>query len=111
MFDGDLAWMVVDPMLIATLGPGFYRNRERVAAKLSIMRRDLAPPGSPIAEELLAKRAVLGWLHVQLLEMDRADLLDQTEADYRRIAMIDQCLSRRISLVQASCGPRRGRSN
>jgi hypothetical protein len=92
--DGDLARTVVEPMLIASLGPGYYRNREGVAAKLAILRRELAPPGSSIAEELLAERAALGWLHVQLLEMDRGDALQQTTDDYRKVAMIDQCLSR-----------------
>jgi hypothetical protein len=92
--DGDLARTVVEPMLIANLGPGYHWNREGVAAKLAVLRRDLAPPGSSIAEQLLAERAALGWLHVQLLEMDRADLLQQPEADYRKIAMVDQCLSR-----------------
>jgi hypothetical protein len=62
---------VVEPTVIASLGPGYYRNREGVAARLAILRRDLAPPGSSIAEELLAERAAIGWLHVQLLEMDR----------------------------------------
>jgi hypothetical protein len=96
-FDGDLARTVVEPMLINLyLGPGtgYARNRQGVVAQLAIMRRDLAPPGSSIAEELLAERAAMGWLHVQFLEMDRADLLQQPDADHRRIAMIDQCLSR-----------------
>jgi hypothetical protein len=38
---------------------------------LAILCRDLAPPGSSIVEELLAERAAIDWLHVQLLEMDR----------------------------------------
>jgi hypothetical protein len=92
--DGDLAGTVVEPMLIANLGPGYYGNREGVAARLAILRRELAPPGSSIAEELMAERAALCWLHVQLVEMDRADLLQQPEADYRKITMIDQCLTR-----------------
>jgi hypothetical protein len=92
--DGDLAQSVVEPMLIASLGPGYHGNREGVAAKLAILRRELAPPGSSIAEDLLAERAALGWLHIQLLEIDRADVLQQPQADYRKVAMIDQCLSR-----------------
>jgi hypothetical protein len=92
--DGDLARSVVEPMLIANLGPGYYRNGEGVAAKLAILRRELAPPGSSVAEELLAERAATCRLRVQLLEMDRADLLQQPDADYRKIAMTDQCLSR-----------------
>jgi hypothetical protein len=55
--DGDLARTVVEPMLIACIGPEFYRNREGVAAKLAILRRELAPPGSSVADELLAEQA------------------------------------------------------
>jgi hypothetical protein len=97
--DGDLARDVVEECLINSLGPGYYGNREGVAAKLAILRRELAPPGSSLAEELLAERAAVCWLHVQLLEMDRIDALNGSdkpprEIDYRKLAAVDQCLSR-----------------
>jgi hypothetical protein len=94
---GDLGRTIVEPMLLnLNLGTdtGFYSHKEGVAAKLAIMRQELAPYGSSIAEELLAERAALCWLNVQFMEIDRIDLLQQTKPDYRKIAMIDQCLSR-----------------
>jgi hypothetical protein len=94
---GDLARTIVESTLInLNLGTdtGYYGNREGVAAKLAILRQELAPHGSSIAEELLAERAALCWLNVQFLEMDRVDVLQQREPDYRKIAMVDQCLSR-----------------
>jgi hypothetical protein len=93
-FDGDLSRTVVEPVLVNSLGPGYHRNKEGVAAKLAILRLELAPPGSSVAEELLAERAALSWLHVMLLEVDRVELLEDPKAEPRKIAMIDGCLSR-----------------
>ncbi len=97
-YSGDLARAVVEPMLIDLVAEKYDPLRDAVAAKLEALRRELAPRGSSMAERLLAERAAFCWLHVLLLERDRAELFQNFEAghdvDYRKITMVDQSLSR-----------------
>ncbi len=59
---------VVETGLIEQLGPGHGAlHKEAVAARMAIMRDELAPAGSSPLEVLLAERAALCWLHVQLM--------------------------------------------
>jgi hypothetical protein len=97
-FSGELARTVVEPMLIGMVAEKYDPLQDVVAAKLEALRREFAPRGSSVAERLLAERAALNWLHTMILERDRAELLQSSEAghdvDPRKMAMVDQCLSR-----------------
>ena len=67
---GDLD-TVVETALIEQLGPGHGAlHKDAVAARMAIMRDELAPCGSSPLEVLLAERAALCWLHVQLMEYE-----------------------------------------
>ena len=81
--------------MLQSLGPGFGRvEKEAMLAESRLIARDLTPPGSNPAEVLMADRAALSWLQVRLLDLDRADLLQQEKPDPRRLDLIDRLLSR-----------------
>ena len=62
---------IVEMALIEQLGPGHSAfHKDAVAARMAIMRDELAPCGSSPLEVLLAERAALCWLHVQLMEYE-----------------------------------------
>ena len=74
---GDLD-TVVETALIEQLGSGHGAlHEDAVAARMAIMRDELAPCGSSPLEVLLAERAALCWLHVQLMEqLSRGSFID-----------------------------------
>ena len=93
--DGTLDRGGIEEVLLSSLGPGFGRvEKEAMLAQSRLVARDLAPPGSNAAEALMADRAALSWLEVRLLELDRADLLQQEKGDLHRLEVIDRMLSR-----------------
>jgi hypothetical protein len=82
-------------LLAQSIGPGEGAiDREAILAQVATLKRELAPIGSSLPERLLAERAAVGWLHVQLLEIDRADRLQQGPVDYRGAEALDRWLSR-----------------
>jgi len=95
---------VVETCLIEQLGPGHGAlHKEAVAARMAIMRDELAPAGSSPLEVLLAERAVLCWLHVQLMEYeamayagDLANISDPVRARAmdRRAEVVDRRVAR-----------------
>lgn len=108
---GDLD-TVVEAALIEQLGNGHGAlHKDAVAARMAIMRDELAPWGSSPLEVLLAERAVLCWLHVQLMEYeaiayagDLANIRDSIRAREmdRRAEVVDRRLARAQSrYVQA----------
>ena len=108
---GDLD-AVVEAALIEQLGPGHGAlHKDAVAARMAIMRDELAPCGSSPLEVLLAERAALCWLHVQLMEYeaiayagDLANISDSIKAREmdRRAEVVDRRLARAQSrYVQA----------
>ncbi len=82
-----------------------------MAARMAIMRDELAPSGSSPLEVLLAERMALCWLHVQLMEYeaaayagDMANISDPTKAREmdRRAEVVDRHLARAQSrLIQS----------
>jgi hypothetical protein len=80
--------------LTPSSGPPYEAPAEFVAVKLAAMRHELAPPGSSPAEKLLAERAALCWLHVELLEYAAARLFHWSEADTPKAEIIDRRLAR-----------------
>ena len=73
-----------------------------MAARMAIMRDELAPCGSSPLEVLLAERAALCWLHVQLMEYeaiayagDLANISDSIKAREmdRRAEVVDRRLA------------------
>jgi hypothetical protein len=105
-YSGELARTIVEPMLLDLVAPKYDLLRDAVAAKLEAVRRDLTPRGSSMAERLLAERAVFCWLHVLLLERDRAESFQNFEAghevNFRKITMVDQSLSRAQARLERS---------
>src|SRR5271157_4035529 len=108
---GDLD-TVVETALIEQLGPGHGAlHKYAVAARMAIMRDELAPCRSSPLEILLAERAALCWLHVQLMEYeaiayagDLANISDSIKAREmdRRAEVVDRRLARAQSrYVQA----------
>jgi hypothetical protein len=101
--DGDLD-IVVETALIEQPGPGHGAlHKDAVAARMAIMRDELAPCGSSPLEVLLAERAALCWLHVQLMEYeaiayagDLANIRDSIKAREmdRRAEVVDRRLAR-----------------
>jgi len=95
---------VVETALIEQLGPGHGAlHKDAVAARLAIMRDELAPPGSSPLESLLAERVAICWLHVQLMEEeavayagDLANIRDPIRAREmdRRAVVVDRRLAR-----------------
>jgi hypothetical protein len=93
--DGTLNRTGIEEVLLQSLGPGIGRaEKEAMLAESRLIARDLAPPGGNPAEVLMADRAALSWLQVRLLDLDRADLLQQDMPDLRRLEAIDRMLSR-----------------
>ena len=85
----------VEWLLAQTIGPGEGAiDREAIQAQVATLKMELAPPGSSLPERLLAERAAVCWLHVQLLEIDRAGVLNVEPVDYRGAEVIDRWLSR-----------------
>jgi len=62
--------------------------------KMAKMRYDLAPPGSSAAEKVLAERAALCWLHVEILESEVASLYHRPNVDDRRAEILERRLGR-----------------
>ncbi len=100
---GDLD-NVVETALIEQLGPGQGAlHKDAVAARMAIIRDELAPCGSSPLEVLLAERAALCWLHVQLMEYEAvayagdmantSDSIKAREMD-RRAEVVDRRLAR-----------------
>jgi hypothetical protein len=98
----------VDEALIHRIGTseGALR-KEAIAARMAIMRDDLAPPGSSPILGLLATRAAVCWLHVQNLELEldafngpdlNPEELRKAEAVERRLA---RAQARFIQALQA----------
>jgi hypothetical protein len=61
----------VEQILLRQLPDGHGAlHREAVAARLALMREELAPPGSSPIERILAERATVSWLWSQVIEME-----------------------------------------
>jgi hypothetical protein len=72
----------VEWMLCQTLSPGDGAlHKEGVMARLAILRMELVGPAPTLPERLLADRVAMHWLCIHLLEISRADLLNQQPAD------------------------------
>jgi hypothetical protein len=83
-------------------GPPYEVPIDFVAVKLAAIRHELAPPGSSPAEKLLAERAALCWLHVELLEYEAARLFLGSDVDSPKAEIIDRRLARaQARLTQA----------
>jgi len=85
---------LVEQILVAQFPKENALHHDAIEAKLWMIRRDLAPPPSSVAETLLASRAAMCWLHVQYLELDLAYILSADQADSRKAEIIDRRLSR-----------------
>ncbi len=85
---------LVEQILVAQFPKENSLHHDAIEAKLWMIRRDLAPPPSSVAETLLASRAAMCWLHVQYLELDLAYILSADQADSRKAEIIDRRLSR-----------------
>ena len=83
-------------------GPPYEAPINFVAIKLAAMRFELAPPGSSPAEKLLAERASLCWLHLELLEYEAGRLFHRHQPWSPEAEIIDRRLARgRPRLTQA----------
>jgi hypothetical protein len=101
--DGTLNRGGIEEILLQSLGPGFGRvEKEAMLADSRLIARELAPPGSNPAELLMADRAAICWLEVRLLDLDRADLIQQEKADPRRLDLVDRLLSRASARLERS---------
>ena len=76
-------------------GPPYEAPIDFVAIKLAAMRFELAPPGSSPAEKLLAERAALCWLHLELLEYEAGRLFHRHQFCSPEAEIIDRRLARR----------------
>ncbi len=81
--------------LTPSSGPPYEDPADFVEVKLAKMRFELAPPGSSAAEKLLAERATLCWLHLELLEYEAARLFQRNALDSPKAEIIDRRLARR----------------
>jgi hypothetical protein len=70
---GDLARRVIDRLLEAACGTNLA-VREAIAAKMDLLRAELAGPAPSAVERLLADRVVSCWLHLHYLEVGSAGL-------------------------------------
>jgi hypothetical protein len=92
--EGDLT-RKAEWLLAQTLCPAEgAMHRDAVLAGVALLKMDLAPIGSSLPEQLLAERAAVCKLHVDLLELSRADLLNASDIDYRKAEALDRWLSR-----------------
>jgi hypothetical protein len=80
--------------LTPSSGPPYEDPGDFVEVKLAAMRHELAPPESSPAEKLLAERATLCWLHLELLEYEAARLFQQNAVDSPKAEIIDRRLAR-----------------
>jgi hypothetical protein len=65
--------------------------------KMATMRAELAPSGSSAGERLLADKAALCWLHLEVLEYEAAHLFQYNHhgfLDTRRADYIDRPLAK-----------------
>ena len=93
--DGTLNRGGIEEILLQSLGQWAGRvEKEAMLADARRIRFDLAPMGSNPAEALMAERASVSWLEVRLLEIDRADLIQQENPDRRKLETADRMLSR-----------------
>jgi hypothetical protein len=83
-------------------GPPYEDPSDFVEVKLVAMRYELAPPGSSTAEKLLAERATLCWLHLELLEYEAARVFHDRQVISPKAEIIDRRLARaQARLTQA----------
>jgi hypothetical protein len=83
-------------------GPPYEDPTDFVAVKLAAMRHELAPPGSSAAEKLLAERAAICWLHLELLEYEAGRLMHRRQFGSPEAEIIDRRLARaQARLTQA----------
>ena len=83
----------VEAVLLGSLslgsGPPYQDISDFLAVKMANMRHELAPPGSSPAEKLLAERATLCWLHMELLEYEAARLFKEQQRSARELELRD----------------------
>src|SRR5262249_7043636 len=61
----------VEQVLLRQLPDGHGAlHRQAIAARLALMREELAPPGSSPIERILAERATVSWLWCQVIEVE-----------------------------------------
>ena len=82
-------------------GPPYSDPTDFVSIKLCELRHDLAPPGSSPAEKLLAERATLCWLHLEVLEYEAARLFNRNHLDTPKAEIIDRRLALRAGPILA----------
>jgi hypothetical protein len=88
--------------LTPSSGPPYEDPGDFVAVKMAALRYDLAPPGSSPAEKLLAERASLCWLHMELLEYEAGRLFERRSLASPEAEIIDRRLARaQARLTQA----------
>lgn len=90
----------VEELTIRRFGPNAGPlQRDAVAARMAIMREELAPSGSGPILELLATRAAICWLHIQILETDLIHIEDgECSPDYLKWA---EAIERRLARAQS----------
>jgi hypothetical protein len=92
--EGDLT-RKAEWLLANTLGPGDGAlHKEGVLAGVALLRADLAGPGATFPEQLAAERVAITKLAVDLLELERAGVLNVEPVDYRKAEALDRWLSR-----------------
>jgi len=94
----------VETALIQYVPAGQALHKYAIAARLDVMKLELAPFGSSPIEILLATRAAVCWLHVQLLEYDTLEFADSnTEPNPIKAKEIDRrsmVVDKRLGLAQ-----------
>ena len=96
-YSGDLARTIVEPMLISLVAEKYNPFQNAVAAKLQALRRDLSPPRFLNGwrcwlrhRHSASSRATAGEGRTGIVQNFEAG----HNADYRKITMVDQSLSR-----------------
>lgn len=72
---GDVERNTINAIVRTIPGGDDPKIGEAIQARAELMRRELAPPGSPPVERLLATRVVCDWLHCQAWEQLAAAIL------------------------------------
>jgi hypothetical protein len=105
--EGDLD-ADIERALIEQLGPGHGAlHKEGVAAHMALLRVELAPADCSPIEKLLVERAVVCWLHVQLMEYEAAGVYagpDPDVLEWRAAREIDrraEVIDRRLARAQS----------